>query len=258
MNRTLAVSLIAGLLVLAAGAVVWALRPQPVIDASPLPTFDYADAASWAVKPDPMPPAVWEGDWDVDVVLISRAEALEAGDGEDLEKQRGKSAEALGKQAGALGKIGPTYAPYLRNANFEADVAAALNHYRLEDNRGRAFFVATDSPLPADFIMVLRETPLFRDRFGGVLFFGEDAETSGFASDVDATTVCSKRYKAEQTCTERVELRRSGGSYDLTGGGRLVNGFVTWLNANTSKLAEPLGELEEVEIIDIRRPGETE
>lgn len=258
MNRKLAASLVAGLLLLAIGAVVWSMRPQPVIVSTPLPTFDYADAASWAVRPDPLPPAVWEGEWDVDVVLISRAEALEADDTEGLEEQRSQSAEVLSKRAEALGKIGPTYAPYLRVADFDADVWKALDRYRTEDNRGRAFFVVTDAPLPAEFIAVLKDTPLLRDRFGGVLFFGEDAETSGFADDVDTATVCSKRYQAEQTCAERVELRRSGGSYDLSGGGRLVNGFVTWLNANASKLAEPLGDLEEVEIIDIRRPGETE
>ena len=31
-----------------------------------------------------------------------------------------------------------------------------------------------------------------------------------------------------------------------------------WLEANVAKTAEPLGALEEVEIIDIRRPGETD
>ena len=41
-------------------------------------------------------------------------------------------------------------------------------------------------------------------------------------------------------------------------GGRLVSGLVPWLNDHASKLAEPLGELEEVEIIEIRRPGETD
>lgn len=258
MNRTLAVSFIAGLLLLAGAALVWSLRPQADVVSTPLPTFDYTDAESWAVKPELQPPAVWEGDWDVDVVLISRAEALDPADTEDLQKQRDKSAGLLSERAEALAKIGPVYAPYLRSANIDEDVARALSQYQTADNRGRAFFVVTDTPLPAEFVSVLQATPLLRDRFGGVLFFGEDAETSGFTSDVDAATVCSRRYREEQTCAERIELRRSGGSYNLSGGGRLVNGFVAWLNANASKLAEPLGDLEEIEIIDIRRPGETE
>ena len=37
-----------------------------------------------------------------------------------------------------------------------------------------------------------------------------------------------------------------------------LTGYKEWLEANVAKTAEPLGALEEVEIIDIRRPGETD
>ena len=33
---------------------------------------------------------------------------------------------------------------------------------------------------------------------------------------------------------------------------------LAWLEENASQSAEPLGDLEEVEIVDIRRPGDTD
>ena len=66
------------------------------------------------------------------------------------------------------------------------------------------------------------------------------------------------RYKPETGCVAAVDVRRAGGTYELSGGGALTNGLLNWLNDHTSKLAEPLGDLEEIEIIEIRKPGETE
>lgn len=43
-----------------------------------------------------------------------------------------------------------------------------------------------------------------------------------------------------------------------TPGGDLIASFPTWLDENVGKMAEPLGDFEEVEIVDIRRPGETD
>lgn len=40
--------------------------------------------------------------------------------------------------------------------------------------------------------------------------------------------------------------------------GELAATFSEWLQANASPMAEPLGDLEEVEIVDIRRPGDTD
>ena len=47
-------------------------------------------------------------------------------------------------------------------------------------------------------------------------------------------------------------------SQDKPVGGKSLAGLTDWLEANVAKMAEPLGSLEEVEIIDIRRPGDTD
>ena len=258
MNRKIAVALIAVLLAIAAGAILWSMREAPVVTGPAVPTFDYAAEDSWAVKPDLPPPAVWETGWEVDVVILSAAAALEISDKVALENRRGNAAEELEDLSAAFDKIGPVYAPYLRAASLDADMAAALSEYLATHNRGRAFLIAADHPIPATLLPAFESDALLRDRFGGVLFYGESATGTGLAEGVTSAALCSRRYKPEQGCVATVELRRTGGKYEMSGSGALTNGLVTWLNDNTSKLAEPLGDLEEIEIIEIRKPGETE
>lgn len=256
MNRKIAVALIAVLLAIAAGAILWSMRAAPVATGPAVPTFDYAAKASWAVKPDLPPPAVWETGWEVDVVILSAGAALDISDKVALENRLGNAAEELDDLGAAFDKIGPVYAPYLRAANLDADIAAALSEYLAADNRGRAFLIAADHPFPATLLPAFESDALLRDRFGGVLFYGESA--TGLAEGVSSAALCSRRYKPKQGCVATVELRRAGGKYEMSGGGALTNGLVAWLNDHTSKLAEPLGDLEEIEIIEIRKPGETE
>ena len=253
MNRKLVLALIAILLASTIGAVVWSTRPTPAATGPALPTFDYAADNSWAVAPDLPPPAVWEADWKVDVVLLSGEAALEISGRVALEKRRDEAAEELSRLSSAFDEIGPVYAPYLRAASFDADADAALRNYLSTDNRGRAFVIVTDRPLSAESIAIFDGDPLLRTRFGGILYTGGDAAHA----DVLPPTACSRRYKPETGCVARVELRRSGSRYERTGGEQLTNGLTRWLNDHASKLAEPLGDLEEVEIIEIRRPGET-
>jgi hypothetical protein len=256
MNRKTAVALIAVLLAIAAGAILWSMREAPVATGPAVPTFDYAAQDSWAVKPDPPPPAVWETGWEVDVVILSAGAALEVSDKVALRNRRDNAAGQLEDLGAAFDRIGPAYAPYLREASLDADMAAALSAYIATRNRGRAFLIATDHPLPATLVPAFESDALVRDRFGGVLFYGESGP--GLAEGVTSAAICSRRYKPETGCVAAVDVRRAGGRYEISGGGALTNGLVNWLNDHTSKLAEPLGDLEEIEIIEIRKPGETE
>jgi hypothetical protein len=257
MNRKIVLALIAALLAIAVSAIVWSMREKPVATGPALPTFDYASEDSWAERPELPPPAVWETGWDIDVVLLASEAALEISEKDSLQERRDDAARTLGDMAAAFEKTGPVYAPYLRAATLEEDITAALSQYLTTDNRGRAFLIATDRPLPTSVVPTFEADILLRDRFGGVLFYGE-AGPEGVAGDVVPDSVCSRRYKADEGCVAVVDLRRAGGAYEASGGERLINGLIPWLNNHTSKLAEPLGELEEVEIIDIRRPGETD
>jgi hypothetical protein len=258
MNRKIVLALIAVLLAIVVSAIVWTMREKPVATGPALPTFDYASAGSWAERPELPPPAVWETGWDIDVVLLAGEAALEISETDSLQERRDEAAKTLDDLAAAFEKTGPVYAPYLRAASLEEDINAALTHYLTTDNRGRAFLIATDRPLPAAALPAFESDPLLRDRFGGVLFYGEANSESGSAATIVPAAICSRRYKPEDGCVANVDLRRAGGGFEASGGERLVNGLIPWLNDYASKLAEPLGELEEVEIVDIRRPGETD
>lgn len=257
MNKTFLAVLVTGLIAIAIGAVIWSTRARPDLTDPALPDFDYASPASWSVKPEISPPAVWETDWEIDIVVLARSASLKTGDAEELEKQSRKADEDIARLAGAFGAIGPVYAPFLRADSFDSDLTAAVKEYLSTDNRGRAFIIATDAPLPATLVSVFDADALLRDRFGGVLMYGDEPD-GGMTLQSYASGLCSRRFDAGQGCVVPVELRRSGERYQMSGAEALTGGFVGWLRDNVSKLAEPLGDLEEIEIIEIQKPPEPE
>lgn len=233
-----------GAVLLAAGGVAaWMLLSAPEPEPVPLDPYDYTDAASWDVKPAEQPPAVWDGGWAIDVVQLTYDMRRDPAD-----------------IAAALDEIGPVYAPKLRAPNFAEDAAAALEEYLEANNNGRAFVIATDQPLPASTVPVINADPMVRARFGGVLLL--DGQETAFAPGVNPASVCSDRFGAGEVCAAPVEIKRTDGEWGIAGegpvGGAVIDGFADWLDASAPKLAEPLGDLEEVEIIDIRRPGQTD
>jgi hypothetical protein len=257
MNKTFLAVLVTGLIAIAIGAAIWSTRAKPHVSDPALPDFDYASPASWAVKPGMPPPAVWETDWEIDVLVLSQSEALKTGDAQELEKQSRKADEEIARLAGAFGGIGPVYAPFLRADSYDEDLTAALTQYLSTDNRGRAFIVATDAPLPAVLTGVFAADTLLRDRFGGVLMYG-DEPAEGMTLQSYASGLCSRRFDSAQGCVVPVDLRRAGARYEMSGAEALTGGFVGWLRDNASRLAEPLGDLEEIEIIEIQKPPEPE
>ncbi|MFN4226140.1 MAG: hypothetical protein ACK4HR_07460 [Hyphomonas sp.] len=260
MKRFLPVILIAVVLVVAIVAVLWASRPREPATVAALPDYDYSVPGSWAVRPQTPPPAVWEGGWDMDVMLLSAGQAIASGAADTGEKRVMAATKSLRDMSEAFLPIGPVYAPLLRGTDVQADTAAAWAAYLADDNRGRAFIIVTDTALPQALVDTLSADPLLRDRFAGVLVFGETPESAGLPPDTDHKQVCSRRYENAGGCTQPAELRRSGGGYTLSGGdppgGELVSGFIAWLHENASKLAEPLGDLEEVKIVDIQTAPE--
>lgn len=233
-----------GALLLAAGGVAaWMLLQAPEPEPVHLDPYDYSQAESWDVKPAEQPPAVWETGWAIDVVQLT---ADTRRDPEDI--------------AAALDVIGPVYAPKLRAPNFADDAAAALQEYLEVNNNGRAFVIASNQPLPASTVPVINADPMVRARFGGVLLL--DGQETAFAPGVNPASVCSDRFGAGEVCAAPVEIKRTDSEWVIAGegpvGGAVIDGFADWLDASAPKLAEPLGDLEEIEIIDIRRPGQTD
>lgn len=260
MNRKLIIALVAVLLAIGLAGVIWTNREKPVVAGPPLPSFDYAEADSWAVRPETKPPAVWEMGWAFDVLVLASDAALGTGESDAGGRARTKAADKAADLAAAFDDIGEVYVPFLRESDLSGDLTAALTAYLANDNRGRALLVATDLPLTPEAAAAFTADPLLRDRFAGVLVFGEAAEAAGFPAATDMAAVCSRRYESAGGCTLVAALDKQGGKYALTGqaagGGKLVNGFIPWLNDRASKLAEPLGDFEEVEIVPIQQAPE--
>ena len=80
--------------------------------------------------------------------------------------------------------------------------------------------------------------------------------SSALRVSIHLASVCSRRYDASEGCTLQTELNRAGRRYSAEEGGRLTEGFLAWLNDYSSKLAEPLGDLEEIDIIEIQQAPE--
>ena len=148
--------------------------------------------------------------------------------------------------------------------------SAALKFYLDDHNRGRAFVIATDHPLPPEMLAPILDDESLRERFGGFLRLtrarGDDALFSSIAGLENTASnflaYCPPQYAEAETCQPVVEIGRQDGmmivSQDEPIAGDNLTGYKEWLEANVAKTAEPLGALEEVEIIDIRRPGETD
>ncbi len=244
MRKVLGIAVAVALVSVGGAAALWYLNtaraPEPVL----LDPYDYSLAESWHARPDPAPPPVWEGGWATDVILLLSPDARRA-------------PEAY---AEALSTFGPVYAPKLRGAEFSEDAAAVLRGYLDEDNNGRALVIASDRPLPAAATAVINSDSMVRARFAGVLLL--DGQETAFAAGVSPGSICSDRFGAGEVCAAPVDVRRTDGVWVVAGdgppGGAVIEGFEEWLDESAPKLAEPLGELEEIEIIDIRRPGQTD
>lgn len=244
MKKALWIAAVAALVAVGGAIAFWHLNSGPTPEPVALDPYDYNLAESWHVRPDPAPPPVWEAGWDTDVILM-------------LSPAARRAPEA---HAEALSAFGPVYAPKLRGPEFDEDAAEALQLYLDEDNNGRALVLASDRPLPATIVPVINSDPMVRARFAGVLLL--EGQEVAFASGVAPGSVCSDRFGAGEVCAASIEIRRSEGVWIIAGdaphGGAVIEGFEEWLDTSAPKLAEPLGELEEVEIIDIRRPGQTD
>lgn len=244
MKKYLAASAIGAVILIGAALAFWHFNSTPEPEPVPLDPYDYAVSESWTVKPEAQPAPVWQDGWAMDVVLL-------------LSPSARRDADAY---SAALAAFGPVYAPKLRETDLDTDTAKAVQYYLETYNHGRAFVIASDSPLSAQAAAAITSDPLTRARFGGVLQL--EGQTSAFAPDVSPSSICSDRFGREEICAAPVEIRRVEGEWTVAGdppaGGAVIDGFIDWLNASAPKLAEPLGALEEVEIVEIRRPGQTD
>lgn len=245
------------------GTWVWrtVISPPPYIEISPL---SYSDYASWAVIPKEPPPAVWTDGWAVDVFLVDHSAELKARSGKQLDK-REQNARLQGRMLeDGLAAIGPVYAPLFRTDAKGDDLARAFLTYLKQHNHGRAFVIAADTPLPAAMLDELQRDPDLTERFGGFYRLGKRPDSLQLTEDLSEspTGFCAPHLVESGTCVTDVTTSRQGGFAVLAPQSGLgetpAEAFLAWLQENASPAAEPLGDLEEVEIVDIRRPGDTD
>lgn len=245
MNKLLIVAVVIAFLVVGGSIIFWHVNSGPELEPEDLPPYDYTQTESWAVLPETQPAPVWEAGWETDVILLT---------------QTATARHTHEVYSAALSAAGPVYAPRLRQSDFAADTGAALQHYVDTHNHGRAFVIASNHPLPASVVPIINSDAMLRARFGGVLLL--DGQEIAFAPGVRAGSVCSDRFGAGEVCAEPVDLRRENGDWVAAGEtpleGSVLGGFEDWLNTSAPKLAPPLGDLEDIEIVEIRRPGQTD
>lgn len=235
-----------------------------------LPAFDYRTHDGWAALPAESPAPVWTGGWAVDVILVGPGTGLDPRSDADVLPQTRRAKAQSERIAESLSSIGPVYAPLYRKADEAADLAMAFGSYLSSHNRGRAFVIATDHALPPEMLVSLKTDEALRARFGGFLRLTRarraNAPFPAVARVASAPggllAYCPGQYELADSCQPVVSIGRQDGmmvvSQDTPIGGASLAGFTDWLEANVAKTAEPLGALEDVEIIDIRRPGDTD
>lgn len=141
-----------------------AIHPSGAYRAAPAPQRpDYAQPASWAMRPANPPPGGWETPWGTDVFFITPTSAY-SGDNwnapiDDVKALKELTTYVLPNHAAPFNTAAPTYAPLYRQAPLHAeltldkesasaldlaysDVLRAFDHYMETDNRARGVIVA--------------------------------------------------------------------------------------------------------------------
>ena len=268
MKRFTVLIAIAAVLAIGAGPWVWNtfISPRPQLELDPL---KYAEDSSWSALPVEETAPVWVDGWGVDVFLVSEDSALKGTTQSELQKRELRGRRQAQSLKDHLGLVGEVYAPLYRDNATHDDLTRAFESYLRRDNRGRALVIAHDRPLPESILARLEQDSSLRERFGGFLSISDTKDgipplaVSGEPASVDEPLpYCSDRLNDAASCQIVVPADKKKGLWILTSegtpGGDLIASFPTWLDENVGKMAEPLGDFEEVEIVDIRRPGETD
>ena len=287
------------LLLALAGIVAWfALKNtvyRSILTNTALPEFsaaDYMGDEGWAILPIETPPGAWIDPWGIDLYILPSPSGVPAGAGLVGPLHPPTAAETtqhVQKVADALGEAGPSYSAMYRHrspaqrtseADWEiarGDATRAFEQYlRTHNNwRGIVLIAAPGSEeLLSPLLTRISGDPRLVERFGGVLFLN----TSGAVPKIDMS--CSPALNDD--CSMSGKVRHAPSSFgwlipqlhrrsaptlhdnpDILAAALVerTQDLSVWLDANAPKPAEPLGGLEDIEVIEIapiRRPGETD
>ena len=263
--KRIALIFVATILLLAgAGPWIWYtfIAPPELMELEPL---QYTDDSSWAALPVASPPAVWTDGWGVDFFMILESAGLEARSAKGLERNEKRARRQAQTYKTQLGSLGAVYAPLYRDAAQGDDTARAFNTYLRTRNLGRGLVIVHDTEVPELVSLRLSQDPALRERFGGFLQLSHASSTDESKDAVNedgAQSVCGGFVFPQNDCHTVLGVHKTNGTYSIAGdsfpGDHPITGFQQYLADNVGMMAEPFGEFEEVEIIDIRRPGDTD
>ena len=285
-------------LLLVFAAIAWFGLKNPVYRAvtasSELPTnapASFEGEDGWALLPVEPTPGAWNDPWGVDLYILPPPSGAKAGRGlvdifhEPTRRELAQSAQVI---ESAFSAAGPSYSAIYRhpspsvNAKAEdwdvarLDAEMAFERYLHDKNKWRGVLLIASPDtghLVAPILARIEKDPRLLERFSGlvVLYTGTSAP--------QANVTCSPAMQGD--CVVAIKVARQTGTFnwlvpqlyrqplvfeiedveplsrELTARNLKLS---IWLDKNAPKPAEPLGGLDDIEVIEIapiRSPGET-
>lgn len=252
----------------------------------------YNDDNGWGVLPIETPPGAWMDPWGVDVFIIAPPSGASAGSGlvgdfdEDASREMTQHLLQIEK---VFAPAGPSYGPIYRHPSASAtshtagwdiareDLTMAFERYLYTKNNMRGILLVSapgTEELVPPLLTRIESDPRLLERFSGVVWL-QDNETipeievscspvmDGGCSVIGAVKNDFRILNWVTPQMPRKSIFFNFADADVLGTkiAERNTKLSIWLDENAPKPAEPLGGLEDMEVVEvapIRRPGETD
>lgn len=254
--------------------------------------LSYLGEEGWALLPVEPPPGAWLDPWGVDLFIVPSPTGATAGKGlvgAANEKVFGEIRLQSHQIEKVLAPAGPSYSPIYRHPSASTkasseqwltaseDLAMAFERYLFEKNNWRGVLIIAapgSEPLISPLLERVESDPRLLERFSGVVLLGADPSAIGRPVNCsiafEGDCIIQGDVKRQRSFLRPIlpNLRRAPATFEFEDGEDLSAKLTQrntrlsiWLDKNAPKPAEPLGGLEDMEVIEIapvRRPGETD
>ena len=246
----------------------------------------------WAVMPVEPPPGAWLEPWGIDLYIIPPPSGAAAGKGL-IGAFHTKAADEMTKHAHqiekALAPSGPSYSPIYRHPSASIrpqanswdvahdDIAIAFERYLYTKNNMRGILLVS-SPETQEFVAPIlariEADPRLLERFSGVVWLQKNATPPNMEVNCSPVMMgnCDVVGTVQNTSSwlrwVLPQLPRKSVRFKISEPEKLAKKLTErntklslWLDENAPKPAEPLGGIDDIEIVGvapIRRPGETD
>ena len=252
----------------------------------------YNGEDGWAVLPVETPPGAWMDPWGVDIFIVPPPSGSSAGDGligAFHEPTREEITAISHKIERTLAPAGPSYSAIYRHPSAAAtsqtdqwdvaveDLSNAFERYLYTKNNMRGILLVS-SPKTRDLIppilVRIESDPRLLERFSGVLWLQDSTSVPDInvncspVMEGNCHVIGAVRQNSSWFGWVLPNLPRKPLKFEFKEAEQLAKQLTErntrlsiWLDENAPKPAEPLGGLEDVEVVGvapIRRPGETD